>query len=96
MHSAYRERLAGFRAAMADHGLDPNVTLDLPLGPAASAASAPALLSHPQHPTAVICFNDIVAGGIANGLDDLGVKVGTDFSVVGFDDLAEAELCVRG
>ena len=79
VHSAYRERLAGFRAAMADHGLDPNVTLDLPLGPAPSAASAQALLSHSQHPTAVICFNDIMAGGIANGLADLGVKVGARF-----------------
>ena len=69
VHSAYRERLAGFRAAMADRGLDPNAIVDVPLGPAASAASAPALLAHPLRPTAVICFNDIMAGAIANGLD---------------------------
>ena len=92
MHSAYRERLAGFRASMVDRGLDPGAIVDVPLGPIASAASAPALLSHPLHPTAVICFNDIMAGAIANGLTDLGIKVGAEFSVVGFDDLAEAEL----
>jgi len=92
MHSAYRERLAGFRAAMADHDLDPNAVLEVPLGPAASPTSVSALLEHPLHPTAIICFNDIMAGGIVNGLTDLGVKVGPEFSVVGFDDLAEAEL----
>jgi LacI family transcriptional regulator len=92
VHSAYRERLAGFRAAMDDHGLDASAVLEVPLGPAASAASAPALLAHPLRPTAVIGFNDVMAGGIANGLTDLGVKVGPEFSVVGFDDLAEAEL----
>ncbi len=92
VHSAYRERLAGFRAAMVDHDLDPSAVLDVPLGPAASAASAGALLAHPLRPTAVIGFNDIMAGGIANGLTDLGVEVGRDVSVVGFDDLAEAEL----
>ncbi len=92
VHSAYRERLAGFQAAMADHGLDAGAVLDMPLGPVASAASATALLEHPLRPTAVVCFNDIVAGSITNGLTDLGVRVGADFSVVGFDDLPEAEL----
>lgn len=92
VHSAYRERLAGFRAAMADHGLDASAVLDLPLNPAASATSASILLEHPLRPTAVVCFNDIMAGGISNGLTDLGVKVGPEFSVIGFDDLAEAEL----
>lgn len=92
VHSAYRERLAGFRAAMADHDLDPGAVLEVPLGPVASASSAAALLAHPLRPTAVIGFNDIMAGGIANGLTDLGVEVGRDVSVVGFDDLAEAEL----
>jgi LacI family transcriptional regulator len=92
VHSAYRERLAGFRAAMADHGLDADAVLDLPLNPAASAGSGSTILGHPLRPTAVICFNDIMAGGISNGLADLGVKVGPEFSVVGFDDLAEAEL----
>lgn len=92
VHSAYRERLAGFRAAMADHGLDAGAVLDMPLAPDAAAAAAPALLAHPLRPTAVICFNDIMAGGIANGLSDVGTAVGSAFSVVGFDDLAEAEL----
>ena len=92
VHSAYRERFTGFRAAMAHHGLAPDITIDVPLGPAGSPASAQALLDHPAHPTAVVCFNDIMAAGLANGLTDRGIKVGPGFSVVGFDDLVEAEL----
>lgn len=92
VHSAHRERVAGFRAAMADHGLDAGICLEVPIGPSGSPASAQALLQHPARPTAVICFNDIMAAGLANGLSDLGLKVGPEFSVVGFDDLAEAEL----
>jgi len=91
-HSAYRERLAGFRAAMESHGLDPNTFLDLPMGRAGSPGAAQALLDHPAHPTAVVCFNDILAAGMSNGLTDLGVKVGSGVSVVGFDDPSEAEL----
>lgn len=92
VHSAYRERLAGFKAAMSGHGLDASAVLNVPLDAAGASASAPALLAHPLRPTAVIGFNDVLAGGIANGLTDLGVRVGAEFSVVGFDDLAEAEL----
>ncbi|MBL9060126.1 MAG: LacI family DNA-binding transcriptional regulator [Mangrovicoccus sp.] len=92
VHSAYRERLAGFRAAMADHGLDPGIGLEVPLGPSGSPASAAELLQHPARPTAVVCFNDIMAAGLSNGLGNLGLRVGVDFSVVGFDDLAVAEL----
>lgn len=92
VHSAYRERLAGFLTAMADHALDPEIRLDVPLGPFGSPASAEILLHHPARPTAAICFNDIMAAGLANGLVDLGIRVGPAFSIVGFDDLAEAEL----
>lgn len=90
IHSAYRERIAGFRAAMADHGLDAGAVLEVSLKPGKPEASD--LLAHPMKPTAVIGFNDIMAGGLANGLTDLGVEVGRDFSVVGFDDLEEADL----
>ncbi|MCA8879569.1 MAG: LacI family DNA-binding transcriptional regulator [Rhodobacteraceae bacterium] len=92
VHSAYRERLAGFLSAMADHALDPEIRIEVPLGPFGSPASAESLLHHSARPSAVICFNDIMAAGLANGMTDLGVRVGQDFSIVGFDDLAEAEL----
>jgi LacI family transcriptional regulator len=92
MHSARAERLAGFREAMAQHDLDPRIAIEVALAPAGAPEAAGLLLDHPGRPTAAVCFNDIVAAGLSNGLGDRGVRVGTEVSVVGFDDLAEAEL----
>ncbi|MDM8534390.1 LacI family DNA-binding transcriptional regulator [Clostridiaceae bacterium HSG29] len=36
--------------------------------------------------TSVVCFNDIAASGLIDGLMDLGFKIPEDVSVVGFDD----------
>ena len=91
MHSAYAERLDGFRSAMQGHGLAADLIIDVPLTPSGSTESAKLLLDSPAKPTAAICFNDIAAAGLASGLIDLGVTVGKDVSVVGFDDLAVAE-----
>lgn len=38
-------------------------------------------------PTAVMCFNDLVALGLLRALTELGISVPDDVSVVGFDDL---------
>lgn len=38
-------------------------------------------------PTAVTCYNDLVALGVIKGLKELGLDVPEDVSVVGFDDL---------
>lgn len=91
-HSARAERLKGFRAAMTENGLDAGMVMDVPLGPAIAPEKVEELLRHPGKPTAAICFNDVVAAALSSGLWDRGLQVGKDFSVVGFDDLAEAEL----
>lgn len=38
-------------------------------------------------PTAVTCYNDLVALGVMEGLKELGLRVPENVSVVGFDDL---------
>ena len=43
-----------------------------------------------SRPTAVTCFNDLVALGLIRALADLGLSVPTDVSVVGFDDIPAA------
>lgn len=40
--------------------------------------------------TAVFCFNDICALGAIRAIDDAGLRVPQDVSVVGFDDIANA------
>ena len=42
-------------------------------------------LSEP--PTAIFCFNDVIAIGVIHALRKQGYSVPGDFSVVGFDDL---------
>ena len=38
-------------------------------------------------PTAVLCYNDLVAIGVINALSDLGFDVPRDVSVIGFDNI---------
>ena len=40
-----------------------------------------------ERPTAVTCYNDLVAIGVLRGLRELGLDVPGDVSVVGFDDI---------
>jgi LacI family transcriptional regulator len=42
-------------------------------------------------PTAVACYNDIVAMGATRALSRRGLTPGADMAVVGFDNIAEAE-----
>ena len=62
--------------------------LDLPAGPDIQAghAAAPAVLA--TRATAAVAFNDLVAFGLLAGLNEAGVAVPADVSVVGFDDIA--------
>lgn len=43
-------------------------------------------------PTAIACFNDLVAFGAMSALADLGLEVGKDVAVVGIDDTEEAQV----
>lgn len=84
-----RRRLAGFRAAMADAGLDvPDAYIcrgDYTLQSGEQAAHR--LLDMETPPTAIFAANDEMAFGLIQGLTARGVSVPADISVVGFDDL---------
>lgn len=47
-------------------------------------------------PTAVIAYNDLVAIGVMRGLQDRGVRVPRDVSIVGFDNIFGADLVTPG
>ena len=53
-------------------------------------ACADALLAHP--PTATICYNDLIAIGAMATLRRAGLRVPSDVSVIGFDDILTARL----
>jgi DNA-binding LacI/PurR family transcriptional regulator len=44
------------------------------------------LLRGPDRPTAVLCFSDALAVGVVRAIEDAGLRVPDDVSVVGFDD----------
>ena len=56
----------------------------------ASVGAAGAVLA--GRPTAILCFNDVLAAGLMVGLRRLGVTPGRDVAVVGLDDLEMAQM----
>ncbi|WAP68638.1 substrate-binding domain-containing protein [Jiella pelagia] len=95
-HSARSDRLDGFRAAMEAHGLDGGDVLELPLTHSAARQAASTIVERQERPSAVICFNDVAALGLHRGFLDLGLRLGRDMSLTGFDNVAEAALVLPG
>jgi len=92
--SARRDRLQGYRNALVRHGLpiDPTLQLTSPTTREGGHQCIRTLVDRAEPPTAVLCYNDIVAFGVMLGLQASGHTPGRDVAVVGFDDIAEAAL----
>jgi LacI family transcriptional regulator len=91
--STQQERVSGWRDALADAGIAHDASLVIEAMPTRQGGrdAAQAALALPRPPTAVFCYNDIVALGAAQALAERGLLPGRDIAVVGFDDIAEAE-----
>jgi LacI family transcriptional regulator len=87
------ERLSGYRAALEEAGVPPDASLIIETLPnySGGGAAAAQLVNLPRPATAALCFNDVVAIGLIRALTEAGVKVGRDFSAIGFDDIEEAK-----
>ncbi len=86
-------RLAGYRAACREHGIDPATLLvvdGVAYDRAAMAAIGRELLARPEPPTAVLCMSDEMAVGVIDAARALGLRVPEDVSVTGFDDTMTA------
>ncbi|MCR3752234.1 LacI family DNA-binding transcriptional regulator [Lentzea californiensis] len=85
---ASRGRLAGYRAALADEGIefDPAlVAADRSDAPGGYRA-ARTLLTSAARPTALFCFNDRMAMGAYRAAGELGLPIPAELSVIGFDN----------
>jgi LacI family transcriptional regulator len=91
--SAYRERSQGFLDGLQRAGLPvgPDQLIEAPPTKAGGVAALAHALALRESPTAVLCFNDIVAVGVVHALAQRSLKAGADMAVIGFDDIAEAE-----
>lgn len=92
--SARRDRLRGYRRALARHGLGTDDALLATSPPTRDGGHTAIreLLAQADPPTAALCYNDVVAFGVALGLQAKGRTPGQDFAVIGFDDITEAAL----
>ena len=90
--SVNEERYQGFCEAVEACALLPEampaITCRHSYGDAALATKT--LLAKPLPPTALVCFNDVIAFGATLGLYELGLVPGHDVSVIGFDDIEGA------
>jgi LacI family transcriptional regulator len=50
--------------------------------------STASLLELENPPTAAVCFNDLVAFGLVQGLQQAGRKPGAEFGIIGFNDVS--------
>lgn len=90
--SAREERLAGFARALVAASAENAGIVEAELTWEGAALAAEAILALPTKPTAVLCFNDVLAAGLMRGLRRANHEPGKDIAVVGLDDLPLAEL----
>ncbi|GAA0928221.1 LacI family DNA-binding transcriptional regulator [Virgisporangium aurantiacum] len=81
----FQARLDAYRSAMESAG--PAVVVRTAVTVDAGHAAALDLLSRPDRPTAIVTGNDLQALGVYRAARELGLRIPTDVSVVGFDDL---------
>lgn len=92
--STGRERRQGYLDALEEAGIaaDEALMIACPATRADGMVAILRLLDLEAPPTAAACFNDITAFGVMLGLRERQLEPGRDFSVTGFDDIAEADL----
>lgn len=87
--STGRDREAGFRAGLAEHGLRLSAAhvRHGEFSVESGHRELTALADAGRLPTAVFCANDVIALGAMNAARALGIDVPADLTVIGFDDI---------
>lgn len=87
------ERRAGLEEAFVTRGLPPTYTVDgASFSVEAGAAAMRRLLDRPEPPTAVIAGGNQLMLGALRVVSERGIRLGTDLSFVGCDDVAITDL----
>lgn len=88
-----KSRMNGLRDSLAGHqiSLDEKLIHSGDLTQKSGYEHALKLLQLPDPPTAIVAFNDLMAFGAMSAAQELGLVVGRDLSVTGFDDIPMAE-----
>ncbi|MGV8027197.1 MAG: LacI family DNA-binding transcriptional regulator [Anaerolineaceae bacterium] len=83
------QRVAGYKRALQEAGIpvDPELIISGDFRYESGNKTMRALLSLPQPPTAVFASNDMMALGAIQAVNDQGMKIPDDISVIGFDNI---------
>lgn len=83
------ERFSGYRQAMENHGLPllPELIREGDFKVKRAYEQTVALLSLPEPPTAIFSSNNMTTYGCLRAFNELGLNVGEDVSLIGFDDI---------
>jgi len=86
-------RTKGLKDGLTAHGiqLDDSMCKVGDLTQKGGYLQAKAILNEPTPPTAIVACNDLMAIGAMSAAQDLGLEVGKDVSITGFDDIPMAE-----
>lgn len=88
------ERLEGYKVALASHDIAFESRFVIPGDFTASSgyAAAKSLMDLENPPTAIFCSNDEMAIGAMKAVQDMGLRVPYDVSIIGFDDISKASI----
>ncbi|MBN1811620.1 MAG: LacI family DNA-binding transcriptional regulator [Anaerolineae bacterium] len=87
-----QDRLAGYKTALADHGItfDPELVSEGDFFQPLGYVGASVLLELPHPPTAIFASNDVSAFGVMEAVREYGLRIPNDVSILGFDDIPQA------
>jgi LacI family transcriptional regulator len=88
-------RLTGLKKGLKKHGikLDSDLIQIGSFDQKGGYEHAKLLLGLPNPPSAIVGFNDMVAMGAIHAAHDIGLEIGKDIAITGFDDIPMAEFC---
>ena len=83
------ERIQGYRRELHEHGIafDPDLVVSAPADVTGGAGALPQLLALRPRPSAIFAYSDLQAIGLRIALDEAGLRVPEDVSIVGFDGI---------
>lgn len=89
---AWQKRFEGYALALqkANLPLDDEIIVETAITREGGKLAVGKIFMSSKRPTAIFTFNDLVGQGVMIGLQEIGVEVGKDIAVVGFDNTAES------
>lgn len=93
-YSSWLERKRGYSNALQQAGIeiDPSLIMEGPATRENGIELAHHMLSISKPPTAIFCYNDVIAIGVMIKMKEMGLTPGRDIAVVGFDNIPEAAI----